>query len=237
MPGDLEGLPGVGNPLGLDSAGGVVRTVLDASAAVSDLLLLVAVVSIFVRLRTADGVERQQLKWFAYATGLLVLVVAASLMAFGSSSAFLLAFNVLALLAMPAAIGVAVLRYRLYDVDTVINRTVVYTTLTGVLVVAYLGSVLLFRLVLTPVIGESDVAVAGSTLAVAALFRPARSRVQSLVDKRFYRRRYDADLTLAAFTRRLRHELDLDAVGTALRGAAVETVQPSHASVWVRPLP
>jgi hypothetical protein len=135
---------------------------------------------------------------------------------------------------VPVAAGIAILRYRLYDVDVVINRTLVYGGLTATLGLTYLGSVLVLQLALSRVTGGSSLALAGSTLGVAALFQPARRRIQQTVDRRFYRRKYDAQRTLDDFSARVREQVDFDSLNTELLDIVDQTMQPAHVSLWLR---
>jgi hypothetical protein len=225
------------NPVGVPGA--------EAAAAVGALVLigaaLASVASVVFRYRHGRHDERQQLKWLTFAAGLVGLTAIALTVAEAAVSRDITELSntvVSASLAtVPVAIGVAILRYGLYDVDLVINRTLVYGALTATLAAAYLGSVLLLQLALSPLTEQSDLAIAGSTLAVAALFRPARRRIQELVDRRFFRSRYDAALTLAGFGTRLRDEVELDAVSGELRAVVAQTMQPAHVSLWLREAP
>jgi hypothetical protein len=206
--------------------------------ALSIVALLLAGASLIVRWRRARGIERQQLKWLMWSACPLPIYLVTGLVRWafdggsGGPAADLLV--VVCLTIVPLAIGIAVMRYRLYDIDVVINRTLVYAALTVCLAAAYLGSVLFLRVALDPLTGSSDLAVAASTLAVAALFRPLRARIQAGVNRRFYRARYDATRTLAGFSAHLRDELDLESLGRDLRDVVRETVQPTHVSVWLR---
>ncbi len=228
-PGPFQSFPTVVNPVGIDSAarkivGWVGWALLLPTA-------LASIASLAIRFRRSGEVERQQLKWVA-AAGPLLLVAFMATSEIDGHAGF--AILLIGLLAVAGAVAVAMLRYRLYDIDVVINRTLVYGALTATLAATYLGSVLLLQLVLSGVTANSGLAVAGSTLGVAALFRPARGRIQATVDRRFYRRKYDAVRTLEQFGAHLRDEVDLDALGGELRGVVAETMQPAHVSLWLR---
>ena len=192
-----------------------------------------AVAAVVVRFRRSGGVERQQMKWFLYAAApILTLPLTDALP--GIFGGLVLGWL---LLGLPTAIGVAVLKYRLYDIDVVINRTLVYGALTATLALVYFGSVVGLQRLLSPVVGQdNELAVVASTLLIAALFGPLRRRVQGFIDRRFYRRKYDAAKTLEAFNATLRDGTDLERLGGDLVRLVGETVQPEHASLWLRPL-
>jgi hypothetical protein len=197
-----------------------------------------AVVSLVIRFRRSRGAERQQIKWFAFASALTFAFVFVWEGMLGAESALLQAlFAVLSVVlvpAIPVATGIAILRYRLYDIDRIINRALVYGILTAVLVLTYVGAVVAMQEVFRTLAGgESQLAVVASTLAIAALFGPLRRRVQTFIDRRLYRNKYDAARTLAAFNARLREETDLDELGDDLVRVVTETLQPAHASLWL----
>jgi hypothetical protein len=193
------------------------------------LVLATALVSLVGRLRRARGEERQQVKWFVYTVVTVVLVFVTTTLALGAGYLFPL-FGLI-----PVSVAVAVFKYRLYEIDRLINRTLVYGLLTALLVGVYAVLVFLLGGVLDPVTGESSLAVAAATLAVAALFQPARHRLQALVDRRFNRRRYDAARTVERFSGRLRDQVELDTLAKELLAVVDQTVQPTRASLWLRP--
>jgi hypothetical protein len=245
-PGQLmEGaLAGEENPLGVEALHPVADGVLAALLLLLTACIVASAWSLVVRFRRSHGVERQQLKWMTAAGAVMALAFFTNILLSAPSTeaaepAWLLVLNNLSFATwalLPAAIATAVLRHGLYDIDLVVNRALVYGSLTATLVATYLGSVLLLQLVLRPVTERSDLAVATSTLAVAALFGPARRRIQDGVDRRFYRHRYDATRTVAEFSARLRQQIDLDAIGGDLVQLADDTVKPTVVSLWLLPV-
>jgi hypothetical protein len=199
-----------------------------------------AVISLVVRFRRARGDERQQIKWFASAAALSLVW----LLVFGQASlrglpeAIVALSSLLVIPSIPIATGIAILRYRLYDIDRIINRTLVYGALTATLALVYFGGIAateaIFR-ALTGQVEQPQLAIVVSTLVIAALFNPLRRRIQSFIDRRFYRSKYDAAKTLQAFSAKLRDETDLDALSDDLVGVVRETMQPAHVSLWLRP--
>jgi hypothetical protein len=198
-----------------------------------------AVLSLFVRFRRARGDERQQIKWFASAAALsLVWLTVFAQASRGLPEAIVALSSLLIIPSIPIATGIAILRYRLYDIDLIINRTLVYGSLSASLALVYFGGVATTQAILRALTGQEQqpqLAVVVSTLAIAALFNPLRHRIQAFIDRRFYRRRYDARKTLEAFSSKLRDETDLETLNKELVGVVRETMQPAHASLWLRP--
>jgi hypothetical protein len=237
-PGPISvGLGPIRNPLGVESLPSFIKIV----ERVVNTLLFAAVISLFVRLRRARELERQQIKWFVYATALTIcggILTYPVSEAIGSQWLKWIGFVpfIVGVMAIPISMGIAVLRYRLYDIDILINRTLVYGALTAILAALYFGGIVVLQAVFVALTGErSTLAIVASTLVIAALFNPLRRRVQGFVDRRFYRRKYDARKTLETFSAKLRDETDLDALSDDLVGVVRETMQPAHASLWLRP--
>jgi hypothetical protein len=237
-PGPILGL-NVPNPLGIEG----LPNVYEQLQALMFTLIFIASASLLVRLHRARGVERQQIKWVAYAGA---LAASASLLNYTAFEAMdvrwiELVGNIPALvgiLGIPTAVGIAILRYRLYDIDLLINRTLVYGLLTVLLSALYFGGVAMTQVIfraLTSQEQQPQLAIVVSTLVIAALFNPLRRRIQGFIDRRFYRSKYDARKTLEAFSARLREETDLGALSNDLVSVVRETMQPAHVSLWLRP--
>ena len=241
----MDGLPGIRNPFGLEK----YPWIADATLGVMLLLplcILTSAVSLVLRFLRSGGEEREQIKWLAFAASILGLGtfsygIPASILPDDAGGADPLWQNLiedavtLSFAGIPVAVGIAILRYRLYDIDVIINRTLVYGSLTAMLALVYFGGVVGLQATLRALTGqESALAVVASTLAIAALFGPLRRRVQGVVDRRFYRTKYDARKTLEAFNARLRDETDLEALSSDLVGVASATMQPEHVSLWLR---
>jgi hypothetical protein len=237
-PGPILGLT-VPNPLGIEG----LPNVYEQLQALMFALIFVASASLLVRLHNARGVERQQIKWVAYAGA---LAASASLLNYTVFEAMDVRWielvghvpALVGILGIPTAVGIAILRYRLYEIDTLINRTLVYGLLTVLLAALYFGGVAITQTIFRTLTGQEEqpqLAIVVSTLVIAALFNPLRRRIQSFIDRRFYRSKYDAKETLESFTAKLRDETDIDALSDDLVGVVRDTMQPAHVSLWLRP--
>lgn len=232
--GPLEDYPEIDNPFGVDHP--AVEAVAGLSLMVTGVAIVFSAASVVLRFRRARGVERLQMKWIAFAAAVAAVTLVVMTITYEDVGETIAnAAMMTAVLGLPAATAVAIGRYRLYDIDVVINRALVYGSLTAILAAAYAGSVLVLQVALSGLTQDSGLAVAASTLGVAALFRPVRSRIQGYVDRRFFRSRYDAAQTLQAFGSRLRDEVDLDVLRTDLQLVVRETMRPAHVSLWLRP--
>jgi hypothetical protein len=226
------------NPLGIEGFTTFYAAVLYTFAPV---LYVAIAFAVFMRLRRAVGVERQQLKWFAYAVAIFAIGTTLNVINFAIDAPSWLQWAANAIFTaagttIPISIGIAILRYRLYDIDILINRTLVYGSLTVTLVALYFGGIVVLQRMFVLLTGQqSTLAVVASTLVIAALFTPLRRRIQSFIDRRFYRRKYDARKTLEDFSAQLRNETDLNVLSDDLVGVVAETMQPAHVSLWLRP--
>jgi hypothetical protein len=250
-PGPLENQGGVRNPFGLEALPWLVGLTYILFPLLP-LCIFAAAMSLVMRYRRSRGEERQQIKWIAFVVSfaglwylismltqlVVVLMSGANLPQAPLWFELLASVAVLGFTGVPVAIGFAVLRYRLYDIDIIINSTLVYGSLTAMLVALYVAVVAATQTILRALTGQTEqpqLAVVISTLVIAALFNPLRHRIQSFIDRRFYRRKYDARKTLEAFSARLRDETDLETLNNDLEGVVRETMQPAHVSLWLRP--
>jgi hypothetical protein len=225
------------NPLGIEGLPNATMPV----QAFMYALVVVGAGSMLARLRHAGRIERQQIEWFAYATAVVISGVILKNIVYPTVGVMWvwwvgLILTAVGVVGSPIAMSVAIFRYRLYQIDLIINRTLVYGSLTAVLAAVYLGGVVLLQYAFRALTGEgSQLAVVASTLMIAALFIPLRRRIQGFIDRRFYRRKYDARKTLEAFSAKLRNQTDLDALSDDLVGVVGETMQPAHVSLWLKP--
>jgi hypothetical protein len=220
-----------------DQVGGAISITAFVVVTVIFIAILLSALSIVVRYRRAIGAERQQLKWFALAAVLIGALITGHLLFVDMllPEAFLNLLDAASITVLYVAVGIAILRYRLYDIDIIVNRTLVYGSLTVMLAFVYAGSVVSLQYLFRALTGqESQLAIVASTLAIAALFNPLRHRVQVVVDRLFYRRKYDAAKTLEEFSAKLRDETDLDEVNSDLVRVVRNTMQPAHVTLWLR---
>jgi hypothetical protein len=243
-PGPMEGLLEIRNPFGLEKYPWVADATLDV-VLLLPLCILVSAVSLVLRFLRSGGEEREQIKWLAFAASILGFgffsyVIPANILPDDAGGVDRLWVNLLedavtlSFAGVPVAVGIAILRYRLFDIDIIIRRTLVYSVLTLMLGLVYIGCILLSRTLIAPLTGGSELAIVASTLAIAALFNPLRRHIQKVIDKRFYRRKYDAAKVLAAFGTTVRDETDLDALTNQMLRVVDETMQPEHVSLWLR---
>jgi hypothetical protein len=247
-PGPLEGLPRIRNPFGLEEHPWVADATLGLTLLLP-LCILASAVSLMLRFLRSGGEEREQIKWLAFAASILGLgfssyVIPGNILPDDAGGTDPLWQNLLedavtlSFAGVPVAVGIAILRYRLYEIDLLINRTLVYGALTATLALIYFGGVATVQAIFRALTGQEQqpqLAIVVSTLVIAALFSPLRRRIQSFIDRRFYRRKYDAAKTLTAFNARLRDETDLGTLSDDLVGVVRETMQPAHVSLWLRP--
>jgi hypothetical protein len=235
QPNDSE-TPGIPNPLGVEALRPFDGALSVAWPALSLILGLASVASLLVRFRRSRGEERQQIKWVAYAAVLPIAYLIVDLLLLRHLAPTASSVLGYLLLTLPyVTIAVAILKHRVYEIDLIINRTLVYGSLTAMLALFYFGSVTALQYLLSLLTGQGNtLAIVTSTLAIAALFSPLRRRIQGFIDRRFYRRKYDARKTLEAFASRLRYETDLERISEDLLEVVHETMQPSHISLWLR---
>jgi hypothetical protein len=231
------GLPAIRNPLGIEGLPNAYKPV----QVLMLVLIAISVASLLMRRVYARGVERQQTKWFTYtsavvASGAILQYIISEPLGLVWLGGVAYALVLIGLVGIPISMGIAITRYKLYEIDLLINRTLVYGSLTAMLVGLYFGGIVVLQRVFVLLTGQqSTLAVVASTLLIAALFTPLRRRIQSFIDRRFYRRKYDARKTLEAFSTTLRDEADLEALNNDLVGVVRETMQPAHVSLWLRP--
>jgi len=234
--GPLEDFPQIANPYGVD--GPIVGIVGLAGSIVATGSLVASAISLIVRMRHAESEQRQQIKWLAYGGTVVVgTFFVSGLINLWNVPVGIVVSNV-ALLGLPVFTGIAIVKHHLYDIDLLINRTLVYGLLTTMLVAVYVGGIVLSQRVFVGLIGQEELpqlAIVASTLMIAALFAPLRRRIQAIIDRRFYRRKYDAAKMLSAFNARLRDETDLGTLSDDLVGVVKETMQPEHVTLWLRP--
>ena len=242
-PGRIDTVPGLDNPVTLGASDVLYEAANGIFSMLMVLVGIVALVTLIIRVHRSRGLERQQLKWFVFAVAvfppLFGLAIVADLVLdaqFGPGDHYVDFFIIMiAVLLIPISMGISILRYRLYEIDLIVNRTLVYAALTAILAGVYLSIVVVLQAAVASFATDSDIAIVVSTLVVAALFRPLRVRLQGFIDRRFYRRKYDARRTLEQFSAHLREQVELGALSSQLVGVVQETMQPRHASLWLRP--